>query len=250
MKVVGRSLWLTLLALLPAVGAAQSEESEAPEALVTKDGERIEVRGGWEEKGSRLVFEDARGRLRSLRRDAIDFEATLREAAPAPRALLTAPARAAEPVLVLDQTNTRAYEAVAAPAPPAAAAAAPDGAAGDPGTTTGEARAAASSGDVGAAPAGPALEVVSWDNHGSEEEGEAGTDIWGTIQNNGRVLAEGVRVEVRLLADDESLLANETVAAHRAAIAPGGTANFNAEFEAVIPFTRIEFNVLDAASEP
>ncbi len=70
-------LWCAVLVVvsLPGVGSA--------EWLVTTDGARIETAGPWSKRAEFVVFRDTRGVLSSIRRSAIDLQASLRSSRPA-----------------------------------------------------------------------------------------------------------------------------------------------------------------------
>ncbi len=79
-----------LLLALTAVCAAPA----AGDWLVTAEGTAIETDGPWKVKGRLVVFTDAQGTLRSLRRDEIDLEASEARTAGAEPEALEAPAAA------------------------------------------------------------------------------------------------------------------------------------------------------------
>ena len=225
--------------------------------LVTVDGEEIEAFGGWQKQGSRLVFKDRQGRLQSLPSEAVDFQATELRARPRPREVPVKKLdKPTEPVLVLDQKNTPSYNPPGRPvtaeqqATEPAAGGASDQAAAQPQTS---AATAGQAGD-GATGNGPenaartskpstALKVISWDDQGSDEEGEPGTNIWGSIENQGASAAANIEITVRLLSSEGTLLAADSVIAHKAAVAAGGVVNFNASFETRIGYASVEFEV-------
>ena len=102
------TLWVLALSVFGLTAAPA-----AADWLVLQDGERIETRGPWEAKGSRIQFTDTKGALVSMRANDVDLEAsrlaTQPKASPAPTAPPTSqtPAPRRAPVMVLDNTSIR-----------------------------------------------------------------------------------------------------------------------------------------------
>ena len=93
-------LCLSLIAVVPV----------AADVFVTRDGQRVETQGPWEEKSGRLVFTSSKGVLSSIRLTEVDID----ESRKATEAAANPPAKAppvvkerAKPVLVLTDESLR-----------------------------------------------------------------------------------------------------------------------------------------------
>ncbi|MEM1245431.1 MAG: FxLYD domain-containing protein [Acidobacteriota bacterium] len=229
-----------LLLSWSAVAATADEASSEPEVVITLDGQRIEVDGAIEEKGTRIVFRDRQGRLTSLPRDAVDFEAMRRADAPPPTTV-EVPA-SAEPVLVLTDKDVTRFER-AKPEPKPATPRRSE-------TTTSsdlkgsETRTTSGAGEGDADDASPAaVEVLNYDAQFSDEVDEESVEIWGALQNTGTLPVDAIVIEVRLVSADGTLLANQKVTASANVLGVGDKANFSAYFDGEIFYDDIEFIV-------
>lgn len=221
-----------------ALGAAREGGQEEPQVVITQDGQRIEIDGGLEEKGARVVFRDRQGRLLSLPRTALDFEAMRREQDTAPVVAESAPTSAA-PILVLTDKDVPRFErARPQPRPATSPGSESTAADADAGVETG------TSGESSEAETVSAVEVVSFDAQISEEEdGEESIEIWGSLQNTGTLPVDAIVVEVRLVTADGTTLANQKVTVSANVLGAGEAANFSAYFDGQIFYDAVEFAV-------
>jgi hypothetical protein len=186
----------------------------AADWLVTRDGARVETRGGWRIKGTMVIFSLPNGTLSSLRLSQVDLPASEKATAEAaaPRAAAP-PAAAKRPVLVLTDADVRHVTR-------------PPGAGGSGAATA-------------AGEEAPQLEVVSWSQ--VQNADSLDVQILGTLRNNADTLATDVSVLVRLFDSDQGLLAETPAIVTPASLAPGATTNFRALFPGVGSFVSVTF---------
>lgn len=235
-----RRRWIVLAALLPVAGGAAA----GGDRLVTRDGQIIETRGPWQERGKLLVFELADGTLASLRIEEADLEASeglareterraqgVREASlrPAPE-----PRRAAVVLTDSDVAHFGVGEQRE-----------PEGGSGDD-----LAAAAAASADVDAdaatagrpvASSGRGVQVVQWSQ---ESEGEDGVAVRGVIQNLGSSFATSLSVNVLFYDESGSLVAAREVQFEDAPLGPGARGDFSVSVPHALVFDEIKFQVV------
>lgn len=192
--------------------------------LVTRQGDRIETRGPWQEKGKLVVFHTADGRLSSLRladvdlaasraatSGAVDAERARTEAKPAPA---PAPLREAHSITDADVAHVR--EETPAPAPEA------DSAKDQP----------------AARPAD--LEVGSWERSRADD---GHVVITGTLRNTSSMVVAGVRLIVHLVDETGAEIAAVPAQLPSSALRAGQQVDFRADFPNVFGFA-------DAQLEP
>ena len=208
-----------LLALAAAMLALAGPASA--DWLVLEDGQRIETRGAWEQKGSRVLYTAVSGALVSVRASEVDFEAS--EAAtnpppPAPAAAAgRAPAAPRAPVLVLDDSSV------------------------------GRATGASSSGSPDAAEAGAAepadsqaLRIVSWEE--ATSSADDGLRFTGVVENTTDHFAVLVAIDVvvRGTAGSE----NRARASMRASsVGPHESQTFEVALSNVYAYSSVDFEI-------
>lgn len=205
---------LTLAAGLLAAG------SPAPaDWLVTRQGDRIETRGPWQEKGKLVVFHTAEGRLSSLRLADVDLAASRAATADAERARTEGEPAAAPPAAPLREVRAitdadvgRVREvAETAPATPADA------------TETDTAKATPKND----------LEVTSWDRTRAED---GHVVITGSLRNTSSSVVAGVRLTIRLIDETGTAIAEAPADLPAAALRGGEQVHFRADFFNVFGF--------------
>ncbi len=185
--------------------------------LVTRDGARIETKGGWSVEGRRILFTQPNGTLASIRTDEVDLDrsavetARIEEAA-AEAAVLPVPR---EPVLRLTEKDH----------PPVRLSpedeSAPEAEEGSDSVKTG-------------------LEVISWDR--TDAPSGDGIEILGTIRNSGGSNVTSPSLVVALYDSEGALIATAEGAVNAPAIPTGKTANFRAVFTGVTDFAAAKFD--------
>lgn len=196
----------------------------AADWLVTRTGERIEIRGPWQLKGKLVVFTRVDGSLASLRVSEVDLKASERATAEA-KAQKDAPPPAAAPekkkpvAVVTDETLNRLRN----PAP------APSAEAGQPAHR-----------EEPPASTGPAI-LGAWDRR-ELAEGE-GIELFGTVQNPGTTIAAGVEVTVQLYDEAGDLLESAQARLDESSISPEGMIHFRIPLPGVFSFAEAKFRV-------
>ena len=205
------------LALLCAAVTATA----AADWLVTREGARVETRGGWEVKGRQVVFTLPNGTLSSLRLDDVDLEASAAATAaalePPPEPPAPEPEEKRPPVLVLTNADVRPA------APPRPAAVGEDEGAGA--AETGAAAAAEPGGD-GSDGKDVEIEILTWKAQPSDTV--AGLEIVGTLRNVGTDPAVRVEVGVTIPDEDGGTLFETTAFLRTPGLPPGRHTNFRA----------------------
>ncbi len=203
----------------------------AADWLVTRDGSRVETRGGWEVKGKLVVFHTTNGTFSSMRLDALDLEASaaLTDATAAARR-----ARSNRPGPL-------------APAAPKAKFILTDDDVGhvDPATPTTAGEALSESGEQ-ASPGGGVttdnpLEVVSWDaSVGANADGVA---ISGVIGNPSDFHAANVAVTVTVLDAEGEVVGERLASMDVNALSPGDQRPFRVVFPGLYSVDSARFEV-------
>jgi hypothetical protein len=205
---------LLALALIAGLAARASADW-----LVTRDGSKVETRGGWTVRGAQVLFKQPNGTLSVLRLAEVDLEASAAATAKA-EASLIAPAPTPPPVRppVLRLTE--------ADLPPV-----------DEENETGDKTAATPD---AAKPQDP-LTVSSWDS--VSLPGGAGLEIFGTVTNQGNALVTAGTVAVTLYDADGGILVTEAAQLATSALPPGGSSTFRAQFPGLLSFAQAKFAV-------
>ena len=190
--------------------------------LVTRQGDRIETNGPWQEKGKLLVFHTAGGRLSSLRLADVDLAASR-----------TVTADAARP-------RTEAGPAPS-PAPLQEAHAITDADVGHVRETSKPAPAADAADRAKDQPAPPAdLEAGAWERSRADD---GHVVITGTLRNTSSMVVAGVRLTVHLIDETGAEIAAVPAQLPATALRAGQQVDFRADFPNVFGFA-------DAQLEP
>jgi len=212
------------LAALAAAGAARADW------IVTRQGQRIETSGAWQEKGKLLVFHLADGKLSSLRLADVDLEASRTATQKAKEAPVAAPAQ--EPVKprrpsVAKLTDKDFQHPAAAAAPEKAEdkAGAPD-----------------------KKPSGVA--VASWERGKAEDDGHV--LITGAVRNPTSTQATSVTVVIRLFDETGKQIAQGEAVLTSTVIPAGGSAGFRADFAGLFSFAaaKLEAHSFNLSTKP
>ncbi len=207
-----RPLTWALLCGLVAAGPA------AGDWLITREGERIETRGPWTEKGRMIVFTLPNGTLSSIRASEIDLEASrtaTAEAQAPPSEERAAEPAAKKPLFVLTDRDVRRVPTTPRPED-------------------------AEDEEAGPAPVEGGVEVVSWKEL---EGGDPGVQIFGTLRNRGREVVSGVAVTVSLLDEAGQVLDSSDAAVNDRVVGPAGLTNFRVSFPNVLHYAQVRFEV-------
>jgi hypothetical protein len=221
------------MALLFALLVATGSPAQA-EVLVLRSGETLEVKGSWQQRGSRIVYTAADGSLLSIRASEVDLEATQARAEQAaePAADPVDPESSAQPQHAASRSNARPVVTItnrdvggaqrkAQPTQsdglseaPAAAAAAPQGAL--------------------------QLIVTEW----SDQLGVgAGLVISGTLSNQGDSTGVNVRVTAELIDSDGRAVDISTASLDGVRLEPGDRSPFEVRFPSAVAFETVRFDV-------
>lgn len=183
--------------------------------LVMRDGARIETEGAWTQRGRLVVFTTAAGQLSSLRTESIDLEASRRAtAAAADAAAGLAVAEPAPDAMAPRRESRRITNAdipAGRPTPAGAAAANADG----------EALAATPAAASDLQVRATAQQIDPINGH---------LVVTGTLVNGSQRTAAAVELIVQAFGADGELLATQSAALDLAALRPGGTTSFEADF--------------------
>jgi hypothetical protein len=199
--------------------------------IVTRQGERFEIRGTWQLKGKLVVFTLPSGTLSSMRADRVDLDASKQATALAKKQAEAPPAAAvpAEPkrraVIVLTDKDFKK----AAP-PESAAPGAPSGAGKD------------SPADSPAAKSAPSnVEVVAWERAPTSESKANGTELTGTVRNTSQDILTEVGVVAALFDDSGGLIGRFPAVVDRQQLPPAETSKFHLVANGVFAFAAIRW---------
>lgn len=202
---------LLTLAFATAILMVSGGRPLAAEWLVLKDGREIETKGAWTVDGRRITFTAMNGTFSAIRTETVDLEKSRERNEPAPAAV-EPPAKVKEPGLVIRQS--------------------------DIGTTRLPDR---STGEEVEAPQDEAgrIAVVEWD----EVVVPSGTRIEGRLRNDTESTYLALVVTAELLDDNGQELAQARAKLEKNWIGRGEILRFRADFENVIAFDTVRFEV-------
>lgn len=209
--------------------------------LVTRDGERIETRGAWEEKGKLLVFKLADGTLSSIRLDNVDLEASREATARAlepPAAPEPKTEKKRESVLVITDRDVRHVDPEDFTPPGEDGAGTAAGADGE-----GDASADEGPGD-GPRQVGANSDIVtveSWDWQRTDDP--EGIQVSGQLTNGGDYVAANVMLSIMLQNDAGGLVARGSAQVDRTVLRPTESSGFRALFPGIVDFATVRFAV-------
>ncbi len=200
--------------------------------IVTRQGERFEIRGTWQLKGKLVVFTLPNGALSSMRADRIDVDASKQATAQAKQqAAAPPPAAKAEPkrkaVIVLTDKDFKK------PLPDGTAPAAAANAAG--GKSSGK------DNPPPAAAAPSAVEVVGWDRVLTTESKADGVELTGTVRNTSQDYLTEVTVVADLFDDKGTLIGRFPAVVDNQQLPPTENSKFHLVAKGVSAFAAIRW---------
>lgn len=215
-----------LLALATLLQAGAPASPAMADWLVTRDGARLETRGAWSVKGKLVVFQDAAGKLSSLRVAEVDLDASHRATEEAVVAAAQADAEPEKPerrrsVRVITDKDVR-------PAAPLE------------GTEETENPAEEEAGKPASSPASGAGVVVGTWNQSRDAEADH-VLINGALQNASSTTATDLKLKVMIFDETGALLATSQAALAATALPPGDKTEFKAEFPGNFSFATVRF---------
>jgi hypothetical protein len=202
--------------------------------IVTRQGERFEIQGTWQQKGKLVVFTLPNGTLSSIRADRVDFEASKRATEAAKKAAEAPPGKAPgevkpkrKAVIVLTDKDFRK------PQPPAEAA---EGQAAD-------ARSATAGKDAAAAAKEAPIRVamVTWDRVPAAQSRADGAEINGEVRNVSQDYLTQVSVTAVLFDDAGAELGKFPATVERQLLKPGETSKFHLVTSGIYAFASIKW---------
>lgn len=212
-----------------AVGAVGAD------VLVTIDGNVVETKGPWQQRGKMVVFTLDNGQLSALRAEDVDFEATerwraeLAETAPADT---SAPTEAPKARIVLTDADVAHGEFILEPQDSGPAPATPG------------AGSATTDSNVDPATQSP-VRVTAWDQ--DEPADGRGRRIFGTLRNDGNSYATDVSIQVTAYDNDGAVVGTRSATPVLTSLRPGESTTFSVQFTEVfiIGATRFRIGSLD-----
>lgn len=215
--------------------------------IVTRQGERFEIQGKWQEKGKLVVFNLPNGTLSSLRADRVDFDASKRATEEAKRQAAAPPAGATankegkarrKSVIVLTDKDFKKT-----PQPPQQ-------------TEAGEGRGAdARTGKSGAAspstvtpPSKDAKEVPasvtveSWDRAPAADSKADGIELTGVVRNTSQYYLTKVNVVANLFDDTGTQIAKVSATVDNQVLPPTESSKFHLVASGVFAFATIRWD--------
>lgn len=213
-------------------GMQRSHAAGPGRCIITHRGERIEVQGGWEVQGERVIFTYPNGTLSSIRLSDVDLEASRAAHLHAPRSRSApAPRPARPPVLVLKDGDVPSFASSEDEEEAAETLAA----------TSDDGTAASRSAPPPRADKGP-LEVISWRDVPNSED--TGLELFATLRNNHDKPVRGIEVTVHLYDETGAPISSTPAQLARTALSPSSTVNFRASFPDVVRFESVKFDVM------
>jgi hypothetical protein len=202
--------------------------------IVTRQGERFEIRGTWQLKGKLVVFTLPNGTLSSMRADRVDIDASKQATAQA-KQQAAAPPPAAKPepkrksVIILTDKDFKK------PLPDAAAPAAGNAAAGTGAKATGK------DNPPPAAGVPSAVEVVSWERVPANESKANGVELTGTVRNTSQDNLTEVTVVADLFDDGGALIGRFPAVVDNQQLPPTESSKFHLVANGVSAFGAIRW---------
>lgn len=233
--------WLQGLALMTVL-CGSSALPVLGDWIITHDGERLETRGPWKQKGKLLVFTSPGGQLSSLRLSEVDLEAShaasreLRQASRASTQGRENETTPAAPVLVLTDGDVGRFLGPAAPAGDTSTPTLPI----EPQPTAGSPDATEATPD---APAVATPRVVVTESRELDNDGTSGTVFTGRVRNTSSEVTGNLQLTVLLFDDEGKLLISTDAQLNARTLKPGQRTEFRAEFPDPIPYSRVEYSI-------
>ena len=219
--------------------------------IVTRQGERFEVRGAPQLKGKLVVFTLPDGSLSSMRADRVDFDASKRateqakKAAEAPPAAAEAPKPKRKALIVLTDKDFKKplpagpSDAAALDAKDAKEAKAPKGKDGK---------------DVPSQDVPSSVEVASWERVPASQSKADGLEIVGTVHNTSTNYLTGVIVVAQLFDDNGGIIGRFPATVDNQVLPPNESSKFHLVAKGTFTFASIRWETqgrgLKAAPPP
>lgn len=218
--------------------------------IVTRQGERFEIRGTWQLKGKLLVFTLPNGTLSSMRADRVDIDASKQATAQAKQqAAAPPPAAKVEPkrksVIVLTDKDFKKplpagpSDAAALDAKDAKEAKAPKGKDGK---------------DVPSQDVPSSVEVASWERVPASQSKADGLEIVGTVHNTSTNYLTGVIVVAQLFDDNGGIIGRFPATVDNQVLPPNESSKFHLVAKGTFTFASIRWETqgrgLKAAPPP
>ncbi|HLX10173.1 MAG TPA: FxLYD domain-containing protein [Thermoanaerobaculia bacterium] len=227
-----------LAAMFAAAVAATVPAALHADWIVTRQGDRFEIKGAWQLKGKLVVFTLPNGALSSMRADRVDLDASkqatekAKQEAAAPPPAPDQPKAKRKAVIVLTDKDFKKT-----PLPDGAA---EPGAAGGTGTNPADPK----KGGKDAPPAKDvpsSVEVVTWDRVPASESKADGAEITGSVRNTSQSYLTEIGVVADLFDDNGGLIGRYPAAVDTLPLPPGESSKFHLVVNGVFAFASIRW---------
>ncbi|HVT61046.1 MAG TPA: FxLYD domain-containing protein [Thermoanaerobaculia bacterium] len=228
-------------ATLAAILACLAGSALLADWIVTREGGRFEIKGGWEIKGKQVVFTLPGGTLSSLRADQVDLAASkaateqARQAAAAPPAAAAPAKPRKKSLVVLTDKDFKKPAASDSTSPPARA---------NPANAAKDAKAAGGKDADSQKKDEPpnAVEIVSWDRVPAKESKVDGVELTGKLRNASKDYLTEVLVVVSLFDDSGSPLGRFSAVVANQVLQPSEATTFTVAATGVFSFATVKFD--------
>ncbi len=227
-----------LAAMFAAAVAATVPAALQADWVVTRQGDRFEIKGAWQLKGKLVVFTLPNGNLSSMRADRVDFDASklatekAKQDAAAPPPPPEQPKAKRKAVIILTDKDFKKTPLPDSAAEPGAA----GGAAANPADTKKGGKDAPPAKDVPSS-----VEVVTWDRVPANESKADGAEITGTVRNTSQSYLTEVGVVADLFDDNGGLIGRYPAAVVTLPLPPGESSKFHLVVTGVFAFASIRW---------
>jgi hypothetical protein len=229
-----------ILAALAAAAAVSISPAAHADWIVTRAGDRFEIKGTWQLKGKLAVFTLPNGNLSSMRADRIDFDASKQATEKAKKdAAAPPPAEPAKTrrkaVIILTDKDFKKPQL-------------PEGTLGAAAGTAADAANPASPADSKKGKNGPPgkdvpspVEVTGWDRVPAAESKANGAELTGSVRNTSPDILTEVVVVADLFDDNGGLIGRYTATVDNQQLHPGETSKFRVVAPSVFAFASIRW---------
>lgn len=223
-----------ILAVMIAAASAGSSPAAPADWIVTRQGERFEIKGTWQLKGKLVVFTLPNGNLSSMRADRVDFDASKQATAQAKKEAEAKPP-AADPaktkrksIIILTDKDFKKTPLPEGTTDAAAGSAPADAKKGGKSNPPGK--------DVPSA-----VEVVGWDRVPANESKANGAEITGTVRNVSQDSLTEVIVVADLFDDNGGLIGRFPAVVDNQVLPPAESSKFHVVANGVFAFASIRW---------
>jgi hypothetical protein len=241
----------SLLAVLAGLIAGAAAPALHADWIVTRQGERFEIQGTWQQRGRLVVFTLPNGTLSSLHADRVDLEASRRATEEAKKRAEAPPAGSPgapgskgegkakrKAVIVLTDKD---FRKPLPPAPPTEATSSPlPSAPGSPSTPPTASPLSTLSKDAKQVPASVAIE--SWDRVPAADSKADGVELTGVVRNTSQYYLTKVDVVANLFDDTGTLIAKISAMVDNQALPPTESSRFHLVASGVFAFATIRWD--------